>query len=145
MFSQVSVCYDRGVPQSQVLSQVSGLRFFPRRYPNLWSHVLSQGVPQPLVPCAYQGYSSLGLEVPQDRGTPSWDWGTHPWPGQDWGTPSPARTGLTGVPPPLIQDKTGVPPPSGWDWGTPPPPPGTGYAAGGMPLAVSSRSTFLFN
>ena len=58
--------------------------------------------------------------------------------------PHPARTGL-GYPPPK-QDRTRVPPPRpGQNWGppsSPPPPPGTGYATGGMPLAVSRRRNF---
>ena len=79
-------------------------------------------VPRSLVPCPFWGANPVldGGFPGQDRTgyLPYWDWGSRQ-PGQEWGTTM-ARTGL----------------------GYPPPPPGTGYAAGGMPLAVSRR-TFL--
>ena len=66
MFSQVSVRSQvRGIPQSQVLSQVFGPRSFPRGEPESW---LGR-YPSP----------DQGGGVPQDR--------IPPWPGQDWGTP----------------------------------------------------------
>ena len=98
----LSVHTRRGVPQSQILCQVSGPRPFSGA---TQSQVLSQVI----------GPRSF-LEVPQDRGSPWQGLGyPHPWselvypPGQDRGT-SPSETG---------------------------------YAAGGMPRAVSHRWTFL--
>ena len=46
-----------------------------------------------------------------------------------WGTPPLSGTGLDGVPPPPLWR-------TGYAW--------TGYGAGGTPLAVSRRMTFLF-
>ena len=100
------------------------------------------GVPQPMVPCPFQGVHQCWPQgVPQDRGTP-WpgqNWST-PQPREDWDTPSLARTGLGYPPPqpgqvwgttlPTHQDRTGVPPartglgyPPLAGAGVPPPPP----------------------
>ena len=91
-----------GVPQSQVLSQVSGSRSFLGGYPSpRW------GLPQSQV-----GVTSVlagGNPVPSGR-YPSHRWGSTPQPGQGWGTPPPS------------QDRTGVPPQPGEDRGTPPAP-----------------------
>ena len=149
MFSQVCVL-SRGVPHPLVPCPFLGggggpmyfLRGYPSSregYPSLWSHVLSQGVPQSQ---QGEGYPSpSGERVPKDRGYPPDRTGVPHWPGQDWGTPL-AMTGLgyptnqdrIGVPP--DQDTTGVPP--GQDWGSPPPQLGLGYAPWGlvMPRAV---------
>ena len=85
-----------GVPQSQVLSQVS------------WSQVLSRGG----TPVLAGGYPSTGIPWPGQDGVhpPIWSgWGT-PWPGQD-GTAPPSQVRI-GDPPPLpglgypVQDRT---------------------------------------
>ena len=86
----------------------------PRSLPSLWSHVLSGG------------------DTPA-CGPMSWLVGG----GGYLRTGVLARTGLGSCPPPH-QDRTGTPS-LDRTWV---PPPGTGYAAGGMPLAVSRR-TFL--
>ena len=89
MFSQVSVRSQvRGVPQSQVLSQVSGPRSFPRGNPSPgWggTPVLTRG----------EGYPRTEYPPGQDRTgvPPSWDSATLP-----------AGTGYP--PPPVPQDRT---------------------------------------
>ena len=108
MFSQVSVHSHRGILQFQVLSQVSGPRFFtggttvPGSFPHLWSQVLSQGVPQSQVLSWVSGPSSF-LGVPQ-----SWPEGS-----EDWSTPSQDRTGVP-PPPPRTEQQSKYLLCSGW-------------------------------
>ena len=112
----------------------TGVCLLTRRgwYPSLWSHVPSQ----PLVPCPLWGrYPSLWSHVL------SWGvWYSSPVTCPAGGYPGPVTGPARGYP------STGVPP-SCWDWGTPSgwDCPGTGYAAGGMPLAVYHRRTFLLS
>ena len=144
-----------GVSQFQVLSQVSGPRSFlwstpvpgsfpgpfwggtqvPGSFSGLWYHVLSGSTP---VPGPFPGLWSWVLSM--EEGTPVLVGGLPPpWKGpgtkdlrknlelrypQDWDTPCP---GL-GYP---LWPGLGYPSPK------------TGYTAGGMPRAVSLRSTFL--
>ena len=57
----------------------------PRSLPSIWFHVLSGGVPQPLVARHFQETPQSQVGVTPECGTPR--------PGQDWGTPQ-ARTGV---------------------------------------------------
>ena len=142
---------------SQVPSQSLVPCAFYKGYISLWSHGGGpfQGVPQPLVPCT----------LPE--GTPVLAGGYNcPWWGGGYLSPGLGVTSVpaggyprTGIPP--SQDRNGVSPSQDRTWdtctariglgyplagtGVPPFPAGTGYVVGGMPLAVSSRSTFLLN
>ena len=117
--------HTRGVPQSQVLSHIPSPRFFLGGTP-----YLAVGIPQSQVLCQVSGPRSFlggggctpvlsSFPVYGPRSFP----GGYPRPGQgqitqDWGTPLPARTGVS-------------------------PFPGTGYTAGGTPRTVFRRRTFL--
>ena len=86
------------------------------------SHVLSEGVPQSLVPRPFWGYSSDWYQVPSGKGTPGEGYPlamTGVFPSQDWGTFL-ARTRVT---PGQNQQCTG-------------------YTVVGTPLAFSGRRTF---
>ena len=101
-------------------------------------------------------------------GVPQCHVGKHPragvpvWPGQDWGTPSQDRTGVSPVMTWVPLTRTVVIPPAGTGVSPPPPKPGLGflprtrlppppqqrrqnsrasscYAAGGMPLAATQE------
>ena len=118
MFSQVSVNTGGGVPQSQVLSQVSGPRSFP-----LGGTPVPGSFPGPF----WGGYPSPGRGVPQ-----SWPGGylsTGYSPGQD-------RTGVPLSPPPG-QVRMGYPPGQNSRAST-------YYAAGGMPLAFTQEDFLVF-
>ena len=137
MFSQASVCLSTpgegggvALPQSQVLSQVTGPRSFPGGTPVLAGGVTvrmrypppsqdGMGHPPGQIRMTYPpSKARMGYPRPGQNGVPS-------WPGQD---EIPPMTGEDGYPHP--QPGLGCPPP------------GTGYVAGGMSLAFSSR-TFL--
>ena len=131
LFSQVCLFTreEGGLPQCQVLSEVSGPRSFPLsswgRYPS------PRFFPRSLVPGPFSGSTLLlaGGGTPvlpggtpvlrQDWGTPMVRTGVSP--GQDWSSPL-GRTGVPHPPPPL------------WDRT---PRVSNCYAAGGMPLPVT--------
>ena len=123
IFSQVSICsHHRGkIPQSHVLSQVSGPRAFPRRipqfcwgrYPQSWLEVC----PSP----KWEVPQSWGVSKSQEEGTQGLG---YPKSGQDWGSPL-VRTGLGYSP---SQDNRVS----------------TCYAADGMPLPVTQEDFFVY-
>ena len=84
---RLSTTVGRGVPQSQVLSKVSGPRPFPGGTPvpgsfqGLWSQVLSRGIPQSQVLSKVSGPRSFLGDG-------------YPIPSQDLGSPPLTRTGL---------------------------------------------------
>ena len=122
-----------GVPQSQVLSLVSGTESFSG---GTHSQVLSGGYPVPVL--GYPSPSWWDAPLSLGQGYPHWDWST---PQSGTGVP-PLRLGHTEVSP----RRECVPP--GWDWGTTPPPPPrpkSEYLLCGRWYAIlrSCRRTFL--
>ena len=142
-FSQACVCSGRGVPQSQVLSQVLGPRSFLREevlQSQVLSQVLSKGYPSPrflprsLVSCPFWGVPQSWMGYPRTGVPPGQVRMRYPPARSGWGNP-PARSGY-GTPKP---GQDGVPPTRS-GWGAPPGQNHTAntcYAESGMPLAFT--------
>ena len=117
LYFHKSLSANRGIPIHP--DRVEGIPSFPMGVPLSFL----MGV-TPILP-------DRGITTLPDEGYPIQDWMRYPyWTG--WGTPHKDRIGV--IP---IYGLDEVPPPAGMDgtW--------TGYAAGGTPLVVSHRRTFL--